>query len=292
MSKRSGPIWLRTSTYYVLAFAVAGVFFFVSWGILHESGDEMPWVTAGITASIVLAGSAILREVILRRFSVERARTDSRNSSRASTMHAGDRKLTVEINNAIIREIKQKSDAANVLSRFSAGHREVFELCDEYVARTERELKTINAGSPRLAALLRGRTTVLELHRYHLLRWAEIETRNLTNESMSRGTTTEKIEAAQSAMEVVDAALASYPSEKPLLESREVLEDMLLSIRVAELVETAERYAYDGRNADAVASYKDALFELGRRGAETPERIQAANRINLEIERLRGSSVE
>jgi len=203
-------------------------------------------------------------------------------------MHSGDRKLTIEINNAIIREIKQKSDAANMLSRFSAGHREVFELCSDYVARNEGELKTINAGSPRLAALLRGRTTVLELHRYHLLRWAEIEARNLTNESMSRGTTLQKVEAAQSALNVVDSALASYPAEKSLLDSRDVLEDLLLSVRIAELMENAERFAYEGQNAEAVACYKDALYELGRRGPETPERIQAANRINVEIESLRG----
>ena len=61
------PFWLPASNYYVLAVAVSTAFFFVVWGILHDSGEETPWVTAGISASLLLGGAVILRVVILRR---------------------------------------------------------------------------------------------------------------------------------------------------------------------------------------------------------------------------------
>ena len=63
------PFWLPASNYYVLAFAIAVAAFFLVWGILQDGGDEMPWATAGVSASLILIGSVILRELILRRAS-------------------------------------------------------------------------------------------------------------------------------------------------------------------------------------------------------------------------------
>src|SRR5205085_12297228 len=65
-------------------------------------------------------------------------------------------KLTLERNAAILREISRKSEAAKVLARFAEGHRDVFELCDEYLAVVRRELPKVAPGSPRPVALLRG----------------------------------------------------------------------------------------------------------------------------------------
>src|SRR5687767_13331390 len=61
------PFWLPASTYYVLAVGVAVAFFFLFWGVLHDAGEETPWVTAGVSASMLLCGAAVLREIILRR---------------------------------------------------------------------------------------------------------------------------------------------------------------------------------------------------------------------------------
>lgn len=293
MNRPRRPFWLPASNYYVLAVAVSTAFFFLVWGILHDGGEETPWVTAGVSASMLLCGAVVLREIILRRARNNFLRQQRTMDSRVQGAHAqiGDpkiaHKLTLEKNAAILGEIKQKSDAAKVLNKFSAGHREVFELCSEYIARNESELKTVSASSPRLSALLKGRAAAADIHRFHLLRWAEIEARTLTNEARSRADTSERIEAAQNALNVIESALVSYPVESSLLQSQELLRDMVVSIKVSHWIEEAERAAFKGNYAEAKSLYRDALFYLGRDNMQSQEREQAAKRINEEIERIR-----
>ena len=50
-------MWLPASNYYALTMAVVIAFFFLVWGILHDGGDETPWISAGIGASAVLFGA-------------------------------------------------------------------------------------------------------------------------------------------------------------------------------------------------------------------------------------------
>src|SRR5687767_9664933 len=63
------PFWLPASNYYVLAFGISIAFFFLIWGILNDAGEEMPCATAGVSASVILIASVILREFVLRRAS-------------------------------------------------------------------------------------------------------------------------------------------------------------------------------------------------------------------------------
>ncbi len=289
------PFWLPASNYYVLAVAISTAFFFLVWGLLHEDREETPWVTAGVGASIILGGAVILREVILRRmrerFILQQRMMENRSYHGGFDRRAGDShnaiKLTLQRNAAILNEIRQKSDAANVLNKVSAGHREVFELCREYIVRSENELKTVGNGSPRLTPLLKGRSQVAEYHRYHLLRWAEIESRNLTADAKHRANTAEKIEAAKNALFVIESALESYPSEPSLLESRDLLRDMVVSIKVSHWIEKADRAAFDGDYALAKSLYRDALFDLGQNDSgENEGRAEAAMRINEKIERI------
>jgi hypothetical protein len=210
---------------------------------------------------------------------------------RQPKVRAGDRgrtgKLTIEANALLLREIQQKSDAANVLNRFSSGHREVFELCSDYMSRNEEELKTVGASSPRLAPLLRGRVTVSELHRYHLLRWAEIESRNLTGTATNGSDPQEQIAAAQNALQVIDQALDAYPTEVKLLESRSVVADLVISMKVTELIAAAERAAFHGVYDEAIERYRQALDELSVADASSPERRAAESHVNAEIEKLK-----
>ena len=79
-------------------------------------------------------------------------------------------------------KIKRKSEAALILEKFSEGHLEVFELCNEYLHKNKAELATVGVGSPRLAAFRLSREVVREMHKKHLLNWAEIESReNIKN---------------------------------------------------------------------------------------------------------------
>ncbi|MEQ1921239.1 MAG: hypothetical protein ABL952_01910 [Pyrinomonadaceae bacterium] len=287
---RRRPFWMPAMSYYVLALAVAGAFFFLVWGVLHDNAVETPWVTSGISASIILAGAVILREVIMRRarnrfFRHQRA-VENAAAYQGSERRA-DSKLTVERNAAILKQIRQKSDAAKVLNSLSAGHREVFELCAEYLALVDRDLRSINNGSKRLEPLLKGRTKAVEFHRFHMLSWAEMETRTLTNEAMTGTDIDDKVKAAQDALSVIDAALTVYPSEQALLDSRELLDEMAVSIKVSHWVEEAERAAFKGDYAGAKSLYRDALFYLGRDNVHNVERERAALRINQEIERIR-----
>src|SRR5688572_16352439 len=123
------PFWLPASNYYVLAVAISTAFFFLVWGILHDGGEELPWISAGISASILLCGAVILREIVLRRARKRYASQIGAAHRVAINPSAGDlrnrHKLSLEKNAAILREIRQKSDAAKVLSKLSAGHREV-----------------------------------------------------------------------------------------------------------------------------------------------------------------------
>ncbi len=267
-------------------------FFFVIWGILHDGGEETPWIPAGIGASIVLGSAVFLREVILRnartRFLATQRLLDRNLKSYAA--HGGDprnpNKLTVEKNAAVLKAIKQKADAAKVLGKLSPGHWEVFELCTEYLSINEREMKTVGVGSPRLAALRRGKEIVEDFHRYHLLQWAEIEARSLTNEAKLRVKMSDKVETATRALSVIDTARRFYPDDTNLNESADALKEFIASIKVSNWVERAERAVFKGNLKLAKDLYSDALFYLDREQLENEASRSAALRIAGEIERI------
>ncbi len=287
------PFWLPASSYYVLATAIALAFFFLAWGILHDGGEETPWITSGIGASILLCVAVIFREVVLRRARNRYQAVVKRLNRNIHAVYSqlGERrnaeKLTLEENAAILGQIQQKSDAANILGKFSAGHREVFEVCGEYLDRTDYELRTIGVGSPRMAALLKGRTAVAECHRFHLLQWAEIEAKSLTSDAKNSSRVSEKIEAAENALAVIESALEFYPAEASLIESRELLLELIASTKVTNLVERAGRAASKGNYKLAKSLYRDALFRLGRENVQSGNRERAALMINSEIEKIR-----
>lgn len=287
------PFWLPASNYYILAAAATIAVFFLIWGILHEGNDEMPWVGAGIGASIVLAGAVFLREVVLRnarrRFLIEQRRLDSNidNLVVNQNVSRSQKKLSLEQNAAIIKEIKRKSEAASVLGNLSEGHFEVFEMCQEYLALNARELQNVGVGSPRLAALRRGREIVSGLHRYHLLQWTEIQAKGLTRDAKNQVSYAEKLETAQKALTIIDSALQFYPQELNLQESEAALKDFVASIKVSHWIEQAERSAFKGNYKRAISHYRDALFFLGRENVKNEEKDLIAQQINSEIEKIR-----
>ena len=284
------PFWLPASNYYILAASVAIAFFFLVWGILNDGQDDTPWIPAGIGAAIILSSAVILREIVLRdrrnRFLASQRQIDQSVRGIAQRAQARDpEKLTLERNAAILREISRKSEAAKVLARFAEGHRDVFELCEEYLGVVRKELPKVAAGSPRLVALLRGTEVASKYHYYHMLQWAEIESRGLTKEAGKRDKISEKLDSAQSALGVVEFALQSYPDEPALLDSQKVLLDLVTSIKIKDLMGKAERSAFKGNHRRALSLYQDALFFLQREhpGIES----ELVDHINEEISRLR-----
>ena len=291
MVRHRRPFWLPASNYYVLAAAIAVAAFFLIWGVLHDGGEEVPWVTAGIAACIILAGAVFCREFILRR-ARERFLADQRRLDRSLKGVAfhnsvdSPNKLTLERNSALLHEIKLKSDAAKILGKLSDGHKEVFEMCGRYLSVNGRELAKVNPGSPRLAVLLKSKDIAEDFHKFHLLQWAEIEARNLTNEAKHRSKVTEKIEAAQKALTVIDSALGSYPNEQSLRESGDALIEFIASIKLGDWIERAEKAAFKNNFKLAKKLYGDALFFLGREDATFENKDILAEKLRLEFERV------
>jgi hypothetical protein len=172
------------------------------------------------------------------------------------------------------------------LGKLPDGHLEVFEICEEYLSISKNELKTVGVGSPRLAALRRGREIVKELHRFHLLEWAETSARAFTHEAKSNVIINEKLEAIQKALNVIHKAMQFYPNEAHLKSSEDALNEFTTSIRVSHFIEKAERSAFKGNFAHAVSHYRDALFYLGRENVRNHQREAVAEQINSEIKKI------
>ena len=292
------PISLPASSYYILATAAAIAFFFLVWGIFHEGNDDSPLIIAGVSASFMLGGAVALREIVLRkarnRYLFAERRLDYNLRSFPSQPRIAERenKLSLEKNAALIKNIQKKSEAVRSLGKISSGHLEVFEICSQYLSMAEKQMETVGVGSPRLAGLRRGREIVGELHRYHLLSWAEIESRALTRKARNYVTISKKINTAQEALTVLDSALQFYPNEPQLTESEFALKNFIASIRVSHWIEQAERAAFKGNHKRAVSLYRDALFFLAREDVKTEEREAIAEKINAEIGSLRGVSAK
>ncbi len=287
------PFWLPVSNYYILAVAVTIAFFFFIWAILHEGDEENPLVIAGIGASFILGSAVVVREVFLRNarqryLSVERGLEHTLSQIPVKPRPVtNSTKLSLEKNAEIIKEIKRKSEAARTLGTLSNGHLDVFENCNEYLSVVEKQMESAGTGSPRLAGLRRGREIVGELHRFHLLAWAEIESKSWSQKARNYATISEKLNAAQEALDVLDSALQFYPNEPRLTESESAMKVFIASIKVSHWIEQAERAAFKGNPKRAVSLYRDALFFLAREDVMTEEREAIAEKINSEIELLR-----
>jgi hypothetical protein len=299
MLRRRPPFWLPALNYYTLMLAVCATAFILIWGMLHDDGEELPWVTAAVTSVVLLAGAVFLREFVLRR-ARDRFLADQRMLDRSlkgvishnAKKNGSAKKLTLEKNSALLREIAQKSEAAKILGKVSDGHKEVYEMCGRYLSINSQELAKVNPGSPRLAALLKGKDAAEEFHKFHLLQWAEIESRNLTNDSKNRVKVSDKLESAQRALNVIDSALEHYPNESNLIESGEALNEFIASIKLTDWLERAERAAFKKNYRQAKRVYQDALFFLQHNDGPLEGREALIERVSGEIERIEHESAE
>jgi tetratricopeptide (TPR) repeat protein len=290
MIRRRPPFWLSALNYYILAIAVAAALFFVLWGVLHDSGEQVPWVGAGLAACIVIAGAVFLREFILRishgRQLAEQRRMEIALHGLGNRSHSSEKKLTIEKNAALLHEIKRKSDAAKILDRLPEGHREVFEMCGRYLSINSRELANVSPGSPRLAALLKGKDAAENFHKFHLIKWAEIESRHFSAEAKQQSRMTQKLESAQKALNAITSALHFYPNEEDLVRSEEAIREFIASIKLENLLDRADRASFKGNYRQARKLYRDALFFLERDGRQLQNSIEIANRISDEVEKI------
>jgi len=287
------PFWLAASNFYVVSIALAAVVFFVVWAILHEASGDTAFFPAGIAASGTVLTAAALRALIIskirnRIIATQRLERNLAVVAPRNVSHAR-RKLTIEQNALILNEIRRKSEAAKVLDKYAEGHRETFMLCREYLAISEQELRTAGPGSPRIAALRKGRHLAEELHRYHMLQWTELEVTSLTQESRKQQRASSKIEAAQRALEVIDLAFQHYPAERSLVESADFLASYIAGIKVADLKARAHRAMIKNNFDEASKLYSKALREIHDLPILSDELVSVEAEIDSELKKIRES---
>jgi hypothetical protein len=285
------PFWIPASNYYLLAGFSAGAVFLTVLGALYDGYDDTPWVVAGMAAAVFAASLFLFREVVLRRFrrralAARRLSHQLRSTARVRYGEHTGTKITLQRNDEIIREIRTKSDAAKVLGKLAEAHKEVFDLCEQYLAAAAAEISSARPASPRIPALRKGSRFANARHRFHMLKWAEIKARSFTSEAGAAGRLNDKIEAAQEALDAVGRAMEVYPDEATLVDSRAVLRVFLFSARIKSSIEKAERANARGNAKRAVDHYREALSDLQNCEIEFSERDVIFERIQSEIGRI------
>jgi hypothetical protein len=287
------PFWMPASSFYVLTIATGLGVFFAIWWLLREDGEETAVIIAGLSGTVILGGGVFLREFVFRKARNRVIESQRRLdwSLKGASLNSGSRsdrrdKLTIELNAAILGEIRQKSNAARVLSSMANGHKEVFELCERYMSINGRELKSVSPGSPRIAALLKGKEAAEELHRFHMLKWAEIEAKTLTLEARKAKKASMRIEAAERALSVVSSVQDVYPYEDELKDSAAAIREFLASLKLRTRIEKAERAITREDYKQARKYYAEALRFIDGEPIPEQDRIFAVDQIKEALSRI------
>jgi hypothetical protein len=272
----------------VLSAAIAMAAFVTVYGLMREERDDS-YLPAGIAASVVLVAAVIVRRVIIKKYQM-RANAARRLDQNLSVLllrtAPNEKKLTIEKNASILKELKRKSDAAMVLDRYPEGHREVYEFCGQYLEINSKEMVTVNPGSPRIAALRRGREIAEDYYRRHMLKWAEIETTALFEKAQSASKAKERIDLAAEALFVIRTASEKYPGDRRLIESASAVNEFIIKAKVSDHLEKAGRAEGRGNLKLAERHYRNALTELERSRVDPLERESAEKRIAKELDRV------
>ncbi len=281
--------------YMATAGATAAALFFALWWMLHTSGDEAPWVPAGLAASVVMLVALAAREVIMRRAWTRYILEQDRRGFAASDDHArrrpngssGGSSRSTSAQAAALRQLQKQSAEADAAGAIPNLHLETYHSCKEYLANMEDAVRRRGVNEQSLAALRAGQDRVRALQKHHLLTWASGSSRALTFEAQRRVTIADKIEMALRALDVIDSALNIYPDEAELHQSASAIREYIASVKVAHWVELAERAAFKGQYRRAIDRYRDALFYLSRESMDESARHESAERITREIDILR-----
>jgi hypothetical protein len=274
--------------YLTVAFIAAGGLFFLLWWMLVRSGDEAPWLPAGLASSVVLLVALSAREVVMRRawtrYLLENGIADTRRKSHSSSSSRSSKKGS--IHSAALRTIQKQSTAADSPNSTPEAHLDVAQLCHDYLSSTDDAIRSGSYGGEKGIAIRAGQDRVRALHKHHLLTWAKGQSRLLTREAQQRARVFDKIETAHRALDCIDSALRIYPDEPELHDSKVAIGEFIASVKVAHWVELAERSAFKGHYRRAIDRYRDALFYLNQDGVKPEVRQAGTEKIEREITEL------
>ncbi|HMJ25912.1 MAG TPA: hypothetical protein VK475_08795 [Pyrinomonadaceae bacterium] len=265
------------------ATGVSTALFFVLWWALE--GEENPWVLAGLTASVVMLVAFAARLTVVRRNRM-RSLHPTRRQGHSMPRPSGNGMQSPGLHSAGLRALQKQSAEADARDLPPQAHRDLYDLCTDYLHGAEQALQSPTLATEGRLALRAGQERVRTLQRHHLLTWARGSARAFTHEAQQRVRLYEKLEAANRALECIDSALKVYPDEEELKVSARAVREFITSSRVAHWVELAERAAFKGYYRRAIDRYRDALFYLTRDGADH-DLEAGAERITREIELLR-----
>lgn len=273
----------------MVAIVLAAGLGLILWWMLANSGDEAPWLPAGLAVSVVLLVALSAREVIMRRawtrYLLEHG---IQEKSRSGPAGRSQRKgLSASLHSAALRTIQKQSSNADAAGAAPQAHFEVAQLCQDYLVSTEEAMRSGSIGSEKGIAIRAGQERVRSLRKHHLLNWARGHSLDLTREAQQRARTFDKIETANKALECIDSTLRVYPDESELHESKAAIGEFIASVKVAHWVELAERSAFKGHYRRAIDRYRDALFYLNQDVVKDEVRTVGSERIEREIEKLR-----
>ena len=280
-----------TSGYMLAAGLTAAALFFVLWWMLHGSADEAPWLPAGLAASVVMMVAAAARQVVMRRawtryiLEQDHREPSLKTSGQSKTIHTTGGKT--DVHSVALRTLQNRCADADAAGEQPEAHLEAYHLCKDYLSSTGEALRSGSLTSEKRKAVRTGQERVRALQKHHLLAWASISTRVLTQDAQRRALMSEKIETANRALEVIRAAQKIYPEERELVESTVAIEEFISSVKVAHWVELAERAAFKGQYRRAIERYRDALFYATRGNLSDESHHETIERISREIEILR-----
>jgi hypothetical protein len=271
----------------------AATLFAVLWGMLHSSGDEAPWIPAGLAASVVMLVAFAAREVVMRRawtrHILEQDRRDphAEKVSRKQSSGGTGKHRTVDTYAAQLRALQKQSAETDAAGDAPDAHLDAYQSYKEFILGTDEALRSSSLSAESRVALRAGQERARTLQKHHLLVWARGSARSLTHEAQRRARVWDKIETAQRALDVIQTARKFYADEAELNESEAAIREFIASVKVAHWVELAERAAFKGYYARAIDRYRDALFYLSRESMKEETRLEMAGRIGREIELLR-----
>src|SRR5580765_2907419 len=127
------------SGYMVAATAMAAALFFLLWWMLQD--EETPWVPAGLAASVVMLVAAFARILVARKARAQFRATDSESYSPHSSRIRSSAMKSTSRHAAALRALQKQSAAADA-NDSPERHRELYELCSEYLAGAERALQS------------------------------------------------------------------------------------------------------------------------------------------------------
>ena len=277
--------------YLTVAFIAAGGLFFLLWWMMVRSGDEAPWLPAGLASSVVLLVALSAREVVMRRawtrYLLENGIPDTRRKSRSSSTHRSSKKgFSSSVHSAALRTIQKQSSAADSPSATPEAHLDVAQLCQDYLSSTDDAIRSGSLGGEKAIGIRAGQERVRALHKHHLLTWAKGQSLLLTREAQQRARTFDKIETAHRALDCIDSALRVYADEPELHDSKIAIGEFIASVKVAHWVELAERSAFKGHYRRAIDRYRDALFYLNQEVVKPEVRQAGTEKIEHEIAEL------